>query len=194
MDEAAGFDFGKPAAPPHRGNHNFDTIRIDVFRGWNQRHHNDNHCGVSRGPDVRRGISDSSRDQQTDPAFPRQAGPADFLEGLGFRPRKFQMDRRCGMLQPSIMTREQKRFSTVGPERFIDRVAEQQTVIQNGDLGFFRCRNHTIDVDEGRHRSRARSQSKRCFSVFGSRRGTSISGSRPKLIFIGAKCFCGLET
>src|SRR5439155_15168819 len=36
MDEAAGFDFGKPAAPPHRGNHKFDTIRIDAFRGWNQ--------------------------------------------------------------------------------------------------------------------------------------------------------------
>src|SRR2546427_9024003 len=104
------------------------------------------------------------------------------------------MDCGCGMLQPRVVAREEKGFSTVSPKSFVNGVAEQQTVIENGDLRLFRCRDQTVDVNARQHSSRARSQSKRCFSVFGNRRGTSISGSRPKLIFIGAKCFCGVET
>ena len=100
---------------------------------------------------------------------------------------------------PSVASRakcreKQERLALVRAQRFVNAVAEQQSVIEDRDLRFPGTRHYTVDVDAGRHSSRARSHSRRCFSVFGVRRGVSIGGSSPKLMFIGAKCFCGVET
>src|SRR5262249_22645448 len=73
-------------------------------------------------------------------------------------------------------------------------VTEQKPVIEYRNPGILRRRDYAIDVDTGRHNSRARSQSSRCFSVFAVRRGTSIGGNRPKLMFMGAQWFCGVAT
>src|SRR5436190_2139447 len=86
------------------------------------------------------------------------------------------------------------RLTVVSAKSFVDAVAEQQSVIENRDLGLLRPCDHAVNVDTGGHSSKARSHSRRCFSSFAVRRGTSIGGSRPKLMFIGAKCFCGVET
>src|SRR3989442_15896177 len=67
-------------------------------------------------------------------------------------------------------------------------------MIEDGNSRVLGGGNYAIDVDVGRHSSNARSQRRRCFSVFAVRRGISTGGRRPKLMFFGAKCFWGVET
>src|SRR6266850_3646295 len=98
------------------------------------------------------------------------------------------------MFEAREVTWEKKRFALIGSQHFVDTVTKQQPMIEDGDSCVLGGGNYAIDVDVGRHSSNARSQRRRCFSVFAVRRGISTGGRRPKLMFIGAKCFCGVET
>src|SRR5262245_643835 len=98
------------------------------------------------------------------------------------------------VLEPREVTRKQKWLAAICPQRFINAVAKQQAMIENGNAGFFRRGDYAVNVDTGLHSSRARSHSNRCLSAFAVRFVVSIGGSSPKLMFIGAKCFCGVET
>src|SRR5262245_50219311 len=98
------------------------------------------------------------------------------------------------MFEPREVPGKQERFAVVRSQGFIDAVAKQQAMIENRDAGFFRRSNYAVNVDTGLHSSRARSQSNRCLSALAIRFGVSIGGNSPKLMFIGAKCFCGVET
>src|SRR5215831_16686110 len=106
------------------------------------------------------------------------------------------MDCGCRMFKSSEMSGKEERLTPICPECFINGIAKQQTVIQDRDLCVFRRCDYAVDVDvdTGLHSSRARSHNRRCFSDFDIRPDVWISGRRPKLIFIGAKCFCGVET
>src|SRR5438477_10118316 len=104
----------------------------------------------------------------------------------------------CGsrVLQPGEMTGEKEWLAAIGPQRFINRITEEKAVIQYGDLGVVRSSDYAVDVDTGAglHSSRARSHNMRCFSGFDVRPDDWSSGRSPKLMFMGAKCFCGVDT
>ncbi len=59
----------------------------------------------------------------------------------------------------------------IRPQSLVDTVAEQQAMVEDRDLRRPRGRDHAVDIDTGRHSSRARSHSSRCLSVFAARRG-----------------------
>src|SRR5262245_44102580 len=98
------------------------------------------------------------------------------------------------MFKAREVARKQKRLAIVSPQRFIHAVAEKKAVIEYRNLRVFRSCNYAVNVDTGRHNPKARSHNNRCLSDFAVRPGTSIGGSRPKLMLIGTKCFCGVDT
>src|SRR6185295_14874346 len=101
----------------------------------------------------------AASDQQANAAFAREQRAADFLEDLGFCPRQFQVDAVCGQFQPGEMPGKQKWLAAVSAQRFVDAVAEKDAVVEDRNLRVFGRCNYTIDVDAGRHNSRARSHS-----------------------------------
>src|SRR5687768_12477055 len=104
------------------------------------------------------------------------------------------------MLQAGKVFVEEKRFLAVRAQCLVHAVAEEESMIENGNTSLVGGRDRAVDVYASWHcfvistrASSARSDIRRCFSAFAVRRGTSIGGSRPKLIFIGAKSLHGVE-
>src|SRR5262245_57115104 len=98
------------------------------------------------------------------------------------------------MFETSEVPGKKKRLPVIRAQRFINAVPEQYTMIEDRNLRLFGRCDYAVNVDSRWHSSNARSHSKRCFSSFGACRGKSIGGNKPKLMFIGANCFCGVET
>jgi hypothetical protein len=98
------------------------------------------------------------------------------------------------------MTREEERFVPMRSESLIHTVTKKKAMIQYGNPGVFSGGDVPVHADYAGHAStncemdfKARSLSIRCFSALAVRFGKSIEGSKPKWMFIGAKCFVGVE-
>src|SRR6476659_4665512 len=96
------------------------------------------------------------------------------------------------------MTGEQERLLVIRAQGLVDVVAEQESMVQNGNPSIRDRRYRAIDVDQAVNRllvchagllqrnscggrdARARSQKRRCFSALEIRCGSSIGGSNPK--------------
>src|SRR5439155_6236303 len=104
MNEAARLDIRKPAAAPNRGNHDVHTVLVNPFRKRDEWYDDNNGRGVSTGLDVSRDISDASRKYQTNPPLTSEQCFLNFLERLGLRPWKQQVNGGSRMFKTREVT------------------------------------------------------------------------------------------
>ena len=135
--------------------------------------------------------------------------PQDFRIQLFTAPGQIHENGTRGASQAFEVAREQKGLLIVRPERFVNVVAKQESVIEHRNPTLGDRHDNAVDVDnaggracgcvmpgssahaseEGSRDARARSQNSRCLSALAIRRGSSMAGNSPKWIFIGAKFF-----
>src|SRR5678816_2826615 len=172
---------------------------------FRQRRHYYDHIRRFAGSRVRAHLSDSASYRNADARFRREScgidHSANFLECFLPAPWQVQFDGACRALHPNEMACKEKRFMAMRPECLIHTVAKEKSMIQYGDPGLFSGSNVSIHADYTGHASTrleiarsARSLSIRCLSALAVRRGKSIGGRSPKWMFMGAKCFVGVET
>src|SRR5262249_30407679 len=105
---------------------------------------------------IRCDVSGATRHDETHLTFAgvtcRSDGPLNFIAKPLRRPSQFEVNSLRGMLEASEMARKKKHFAIVRAKGFVDVVAEETTVIENGDVGVVGGCDRAVNVYKRLHR------------------------------------------